>query len=215
MSNPLRLLLLDDQTVLRESLCRALSQEPDIDVVGSCGTVAEAVSLVERETVDLAVIDYDLGFQRGTDFLSQSRAGGFAGKAMILAAWLGKADMTDLLRYGVNAVVLKERPLELVIRVIRSVRDGGHWIDERCAEVLLAAEAEGEDEGPTLPVFTDRERQVLRMVIAGLANKEIAGELHVSESAIKATIQRLFEKCSVRTRAQLVRVAIEQFSGSY
>jgi DNA-binding NarL/FixJ family response regulator len=86
--------------------------------------------------------------------------------------------------------------------------DGGTWIDQRHLASILAA---GIDPGaPRRATFTARERNVLRGVFEGLANKEIAAGLGVSESAVKATLQQLFDKTGVRTRSQLVRIALER-----
>ena len=100
----------------------------------------------------------------------------------------------------------------LVVEAKRRIVGGGDWLDPRYAQARTYAE------GPTRqlektesPTFSNRERSVLRGVLEGLANKEIAGELDVSEASVKAALQRLFQKTGVRTRGQLVRAALEQF----
>ena len=176
-------------------------------VAANCSTVADAIAALDTTAFDLVVLDYDLGFQRGTDFLDRVRADGFTGKVLVLAAWLEHRDIRELLSHGISGIVLKERPLDLVVHVIRTVCQGGQWMDERCMEVLVATNEMAVSDS----VLSKREREVLRRIVAGRANKEIGAELNSSESSIKAAVQRLFDKCGVRSRSQLVRVAIERF----
>lgn len=204
----LKLMILDDHAVVRDCLARALAGEHDISVVASCGTISDALAALKDNVVDTVLLDFDLGFQRGTDFIGQARSIGFGGHIVVLTAWLEKSDAAVLLASGVQAILLKDQPLEIVIHTIRSLRDG-------------APPAEGprwdfpeESEAPldNAPGFSEREQKVLSMIVAGLANKEFAGHIAMSETAVKATLQRLFAKVGVRTRGQLVRVAIERYS---
>jgi two-component system nitrate/nitrite response regulator NarL len=111
-----------------------------------------------------------------------------------------------LLRQGVSGIFLKEGPLGQLIQSIHVVAAGGTWVDRSLATV------EGpEIPGPASPVFSERQRKVLRFVLEGLSNKEIAWRLQISESYVKAILQSLFHKTGVRTRGQLVRVAFEQY----
>jgi two-component system nitrate/nitrite response regulator NarL len=111
-----------------------------------------------------------------------------------------------LLRQGVSGIFLKNRPLSALSASIQEVAGGGVSIDG--AFTPLAGEADGQ---PTAPPFNDRQRRVLRFVLEGLSNKEIAWRLQISESYVKAILQGLFHKTGVRTRGQLVRVAFEQY----
>jgi DNA-binding NarL/FixJ family response regulator len=125
---------------------------------------------------------------------------------MVLTAWVEVANLAVLLACGVQAVVLKDRPLDAVIAVIRNIGSGEVYVDPACRQVVSATAASGETE----TALSHREQTVLSMIVAGLANKQIAGQLALSETAVKATVQRLFAKAGVRTRGQLVRVAIER-----
>src|SRR5262249_31367167 len=98
----------------------------------------------------------------------------------------------------------------LLTKSIRTVMDGEAWLDQRYLAALLRMRAPGEEDG-SRERFTERERAVLRSVLEGQANKEIAGRLQVSESAVKATLQQLFNTPGVRNRSQLVRVALEKY----
>jgi DNA-binding NarL/FixJ family response regulator len=107
----------------------------------------------------------------------------------------------------VAGIFFKHAPLAELTESIRVVMSGGTWLDP-----ALTAIKDSEPVGDaTAPVFNDRQRKVLRFVLEGLSNKEIAWRLQISESYVKAILQSLFQKTGVRTRGQLVRVAFEQY----
>jgi two-component system nitrate/nitrite response regulator NarL len=94
----------------------------------------------------------------------------------------------------------------MLLRAIRAVAEGRTWYDQRQLQIIMQLSQKRE----TLP-FTDRERDILRGVVDGLSNKEIAERLRVPETTVKAGVQRLFEKAGTRTRGSLVRIAIEKY----
>src|SRR5581483_11502234 len=94
----IRLLLLDDHVLFRESLSRLLASEPDFVMVGHCGTTAEALDLIQRERVDIVLLDYDLGADHGEQFLARARETGFAGKILMVTAGMNAAESSAALR---------------------------------------------------------------------------------------------------------------------
>ena len=111
------------------------------------------------------------------------------------------------MRQGVAGIFLKHGPVAELTESIRAVAAGGTWIDQGLG--LTREEVEAGETSP--PAFNDRQRKVLRFVLEGLSNKEIAWRLQISESYVKAILQSLFHKTGVRTRGQLVRIAFEQY----
>jgi len=207
-TRPIRLLILDDHALFRESLARLLAAEPDFEVTGQCGSVDEALEVVVAGAVDLVLLDLDLGAGRGSDFIARSREAGYSGRILVVTAGLTEAEAGHLLSRGASGIFFKEDSAALLAKGIRTVAEGEAWIDQRYLATILASQrAEG---GTRKGAFTRRERDVLRGVFEGLANKEIAARLDVSESSVKAALQQLFEKTGVRTRSQLVRIALEQ-----
>jgi DNA-binding NarL/FixJ family response regulator len=201
-------LLVDDHALFRESLSRLLAAESDVRITDQCSTVEEASRLLARHQYDLILLDYELGDRRGSEVVHAAKERKFKGKILIVTVGLTKSELRQMLNHGVSGVFLKNNPPEMLIDAIAAVLRGESWIDPRYApEAVQPAAA-----SPFRKVrFTERDRYVLRGVFEGLANKEIAERLHVSESAIKASLQQLFSKTGVRTRGQLVRVALEQF----
>ena len=206
-----RLLLLDDHALFRDSLSRLLESEPDFEVVARCGTVSEAMETLAAGPVDVVLLDFDLGDDHGNSFLNNARKAGFAGKVLIVTAGMSESDASLALQRGASGIFLKHDSPITLAQAIRLVGSGGTWLDSKLVQ-SLASKAGRRDDPGSRKSLTARERQVLEGIFEGLTNKEIAGRIGVSESAIKATLQQLFEKLNVRTRSQLVRVALE---GSY
>jgi two-component system nitrate/nitrite response regulator NarL len=200
-----RLLLIDDHALFRESVARALAMDPQL-AIEHCASIASALPLLSQSAFDLVLLDYDLGGERASQFLPAARQSGFEGRVLVVTAWVSGTEARRLLQQGVAGVFLKHGPLEELVASIRTVLAGGNWIDRS----LGGEESPGNGES-SAPLFTDRQRKVLRFVLEGLSNKEIAWRLQISESYVKAILQGLFQKTGVRTRGQLVRVAFEQY----
>jgi two-component system nitrate/nitrite response regulator NarL len=202
----IRILLVDDHALFRESVSRVLAAEPDIRIV-HCASIREALQLLAQQSYDLVLLDHDLGSERASQFLPAARQTGFDGKVLVVTAWVSDTEGRRLMRQGVSGIFLKEGPLGLLIESIRTVAAGGTWLDRSFAPL----EGQQAEEPPATAVFNERQRKVLRFVLEGLSNKEIAWQLQISESYVKSILQSLFHKTGVRTRGQLVRVAFEQY----
>lgn len=203
-----RALLVDDHASFAEGVARALSAEADLEV-SSCATIASALEALERRPIDVVLLDQDLGAERASQFLPAARQRAFAGRVLIVTAWVSDVEAKRLLRQGVAGIFLKECPLGILAEAIRLIHTGGVWLDPRFRH-LPATDRIGEQAGRG-PRFNERQRKVLRFVLEGLSNKVIAARLQISESYVKALIQSLFNKTGVRTRGQLVRVVLEHY----
>lgn len=205
---PVRLLLVDDHILFREGLARLLASEPDFEVVGNCGTSAEALKLVRSTPVDVILLDFDLGEDHATQFISSVRREGYIGKILMVTAGMGATESSIALKLGASGIFLKNDSPGLLAKTIRVVASGEVWVDRRVIH-LMADEVQHGERHSVSKTLTERQQQVLRAIFEGLTNKEIAAKLGVSESAVKATLQQLFQKTRVRTRSQLVRIALE------
>ena len=154
------------------------------------------------------LLDHDLGAERASQFLPAARQVGFEGRVLVVTAWVSDTEARRLLRQGVNGIFLKQGPLS----ELRG-RDPHGGRRRHLARPLVRGHRRRSGGAPqaAAPVFNDRQRKVLRFVLEGLSNKEIAWRLQISESYVKAILQSLFQKTGVRTRGQLVRVAVEQY----
>jgi two-component system, NarL family, nitrate/nitrite response regulator NarL len=207
----IRVLIIDDHTLFRESVARLFHAEHDFEV-RHCGSVREGLAIASDWLPEVVLLDYDLGGETGASFLVKMHDTGFAGKVLLLTAGVTELEAADLIRRGISGIVLKHSSPADLAESIREALAGKVWFDQGYLKrVLEKAATPGVGLSPSNTTFTERERQVLSFVFEGLANKEIAVRLRVSESSVKATLQQLFEKTGVRTRSQLVRVALEQY----
>jgi two-component system, NarL family, nitrate/nitrite response regulator NarL len=207
----IRLLIVDDHALFRESIARLLQAEPGFEVVADCASGAEALRIVATGTaIDVVLLDLDLGQEKGQDFLDLFRETGFGGKVLLVTAGVSDSELPALIRKGISGVFLKHGSPAALIRGIRETAEGKTLYDQGMLQRALE-QAELGRAASSRPKLTDRERQVLLFVFEGWANKQIADKLSISESAVKASLQQLFAKMGVRTRSQLVRVALEQY----
>jgi DNA-binding NarL/FixJ family response regulator len=209
----IRLLLLDDHVLFRESLSRLLESEPDFAMSGHCGTGAEALELLQRSAVDVILLDFDLGEDHGSQFISTARRAGYKGKILMVTAGMSAMESSYALQMGASGIFLKHNSPGNLAKAIRMVAGGEMWVDQRVIRAMADGVRYGEEQSMR-QFLTEREQEVLRGIFEGLSNKEIAAQIGVSESAVKATLQQLFQKTRVRTRSQLVRIALESSLGT-
>ena len=205
---PLRLFLLDDHALFREGLARLLDGQPGLLVTGKADSIATALPLLETAAADVVLLDVDLGADRAIDFVRRARERNFDGRILVVTAGISDTEAIHLVQAGVAGILHKHNPPDVLCDVIRRVANGEVHLEARYLRPLFSTLDEGSDARPRL---TPRERSLMQLLLRGLANKEIGSELNLSESAVKAALRVLFEKVGVRTRSQLVRVAIEQY----
>jgi two-component system, NarL family, nitrate/nitrite response regulator NarL len=206
----IRLLVIDDHELFREGISRLLQAESELEVVAHCGTSADAIRVIgSSKKIDVILLDWDLGHEKGADFLDQLRTTDFEGKVLLVTAGVSECDVPGLIRKGIAGIFLKHGSPAALIQGIRAAVEGRALFDQDVLRRALQQTADSDDK--TRTKFSPRERQVLSFVFEGLGNKQIADRLRVSETSVKATLQQLFAKTGVRTRSQLVRVALEQY----
>lgn len=206
MTSAIRIYLLDDHMLFREGLRRLLDSDERFLITGHSGDSELALAELQKTEVDVLVLDYDLGKENALALLEPLRAMNFPGKVLIVTAGLPDKDALALIKAGISGIFHKQESPEELQRAIVEVAQGRVLIDQQYLQAVVAAAQPQESIR-----FTERERITLRYLLQGLANKQIAGDLNISESAVKATLQQLFSKTGVRTRSQLVLLAIEKY----
>ena len=187
-----------------------LEAEPEFCVVASCSLASEALALPELPTIDVVLLDYDLGEEQGSSFLENARGRGFAGRVLMVTAGMNDQGTLRAIENGASGVFLKHSPPAQLVEAIHMVSRGEMWLDPKAVRSLVAGATGKSDEQRAQQPLSARELAVLKGVFEGLTNKEIAGQLLISESSVKAALQQLFDKTGVRTRSQLVRIALER-----
>lgn len=208
----IRLLLLGDHGLFRASLARFLGSVPCFEVMGECGSSAEALKALEDSGIGLVLLDFDLGAERGNEFISAAREAGYRGSFLIVAGTADPKSVAIALKHGAAGIFLKSEAPERLVRAIQSIASGEVWIDPGVVQMLAERLTDPYlkfDEGTAANVSDDRERNVLLGILSGLTNKRIGENLGLSESSVKNVVQRLFGKAGVKTRGQLVRAALE------
>ena len=208
----IRILLLDDHALFREGLSRLVDSEADLEMTGHCATVDKAIDILRLKPIDLVLLDYDLGKENGFQFMARAREMGFEGRYLIVTAGMSDAQSVEAVRLGVGGIFTKHSSPVSLAQAIRKVMAGETWLDQTSVRALVEAAKSQEATDARRP-FTERENQVLQGVFEGFSNKEIGARLDISESSVKAALQQLFHKTGVRTRSQLVRIALEEGFG--
>ena len=200
---------MDDHTLFREGLSRLLEAESGLELVGSASSIEEALEALEETQVDVVLLDFDLGEKSGLQFFRIFQERKLQGRVLMVTAGMSDADTLRALKEGVAGIFLKMNPPADLITAIYRVARGETWMDAGSLNALMGSNAAAVD-APSLPSLNPREQAVLKDVFEGLTNKEIAAHLEISESYVKAVLQQLFAKTGVRSRSQLVRVALER-----
>lgn len=203
----IRLFLLAEQALFRASLARLLALEPDFDVAGDGATSPDILESLTSLRVDILLLEFDPVSGRTRESLPVATRCGFRGKFCVITASDDPRDWALMLKLGVSGIFLKSDSFDRLKRAIRTIAGGEMWIDQRVIRVLADRFSAGTEQIDT-DGLTEREQNVLIGIVSGLSNRKIGESLRLSESSVKAVVQQLFEKTGVRTRSQLVRIAV-------
>ncbi len=205
---PLHLILVEDHEMVREGIARTLDKEPDLKVVGQCASSAEALLLLQGP-VDMVLLDVDLGEERALAFVDAARKQNFEGRILVVTAGISGTEAVRLLQAGVSGIVHKRHSGKALCEAIRKVAAGETYLEEKYLPSLVRSVDRSRPS--VIPRLTERDRALLRHVLAGLTNREIGTQLQISEGAVKASLRLLFDKVNVKSRTQLVKIALEQY----
>lgn len=211
----IRILMVDDHSLFRESLCRLLEADPEFRVVGQCATVSDALAFSAQLEADVILLDYDLGEETGSSLITELRDRQSETKVLMVTAGLSDDVTLQVMEAGAAGVFLKHGSSEQLVAAIRQIAKGEIWLDSLAMQHLLTGRRNRSELMERTRSLTSRQGEVLRGILDGLANKEIAWKMKTSESSVKAVIQELFHKAGVRTRSQLVRIAIEKHTSDW
>ena len=205
---PARVLLVDDHAIVRRGLRSILELESDISVVAEAGGRSDALAAIDRAEPDIVLLDLKLSSDHdaeGLELCSEILARRPESNVVILSTFLNEDLLNQALRRGAKAYVLKEVDVVELVRIIRAVSRGGTAFDGRSAALVRALVA-GEHASAE-PAFTDREREVTRLLARGLTNREIGRRIFVSESTAKFHVRNVMQKLGVHSRAEVAYAA--------
>jgi DNA-binding NarL/FixJ family response regulator len=212
----IRVLLVDDQELIRTGLRGILRVPFGFDVVGECADGGEVIAAVEAVTPDVVLMDVRMPFVDGVQATLQLKRRESSPPVLALTTFDDDQALAGMLRAGASGFVLKGVPAEDLQRAVRTVAEGGAWLDPAVTARVLTiyrtaapptAAATGRDKD--LDTLTSRELEVLALIGRGKTNGEIAAELFVSEGTVKTHINHLFTKLRLRDRAAAVVFAFD------
>ena len=210
-----KVLVVDDQALLRTAFSSLIDAEDDLEVVGAAADGREAVQLAARLRPDVVVMDVRMPVMDGIEATRQITAGQDADvrRVLILTTFDLDEYVFEALRAGASGFALKSRPLEELLTAIRTVAAGEALLAPSVTRRLIAHFAHRAPAPPKaaagLAELTEREREVLALVARGLSNAELAGTLRVSLPTAKTHVSRILTKLGARDRTQLVILAYE------
>ncbi|HEY0814457.1 MAG TPA: response regulator transcription factor [Pseudonocardia sp.] len=213
MPDPIRVLVADDQQLLRAGFRVILESEPDIEVVGEAADGIEAVDLVARTRPDVVLMDIRMPRLDGLSATERLMTLPEPPRVVVLTTFDQNEYVVRALRAGAYGFLLKDAPASRLIAAIRAAASGEALIEpsitRRLIEQFAAPEAEPVGVPAAMRGLTDRELQVLRLMARGLSNAEIAGEMVIAETTVKTHVARVLTKLGVRDRVQAVVLAYE------
>ena len=201
------LLLVDDHPMMRRGMRQLLELEDDLVVIGEANNGLEACELVQRLSPDLVVLDNNMPQLNGVETLKRLREQGFAGKILLFTVSDAEHDVRDAMRFGADGYLLKDMEPEHLIARLREVLRGTLVISPSLTTVL--AQALRAPQSASSLDLTDRERQVLKMIAAGLSNKMIGNKLGITEGTVKVHVKNLLHKLGLRSRVEAAVWALE------
>lgn len=210
MSDVIRLVIVDDHTIVRQGLRSILELERGIEVVGEAGDRATALQVIEAHQPDIVLLDLSLGRQ-GTDGgldLCQAITTGFPQTSVIvLTTFLEERLVMQAIQSGAKGYVLKDVDAVDLVKSVRAVSRGESALDTRTATLVMKRLViRGEDRSPTLD-FSERELEVTRLLAQGYSNKAIGERIAISESTVKFHLRNVMRKLNVNHRTEVVYAA--------
>ena len=202
---PVRILVVDDHTIVRQGLRSILDLEPDFTVVGEAADAEQAVAETARLSPDVVLLDLMLSDRapaEGLDVCSELRGRHPGVSVVVLTTFLDERLLLGALRRGASGYALKDVDTVELARIIRSVHSGQSAFDPRSAKLVVRSLTQQPD--PPSRLLTDRELEVVRLVARGATNLRVARELYVSESTVKYHLRIAMRKLGASDRTELV-----------
>ncbi len=209
----IRVVLVDDQSMIRTGLRMVLAAEPDIEVVGEAADGAAGVRVVTELEPDVVLLDVRMPGVDGLEAARRILAAGLPTRVVVLTTFDEDEYVTAALRAGVSGFLLKVAPPEDLVAAVRTVASGQGLLDPavtlRVIRSFAAAPSPDPARAGALSQLTERETDVLALVAAGLSNAEIAARLYLGEATVKTHVSRVLLKLGLRDRVQAVAFAYE------
>jgi DNA-binding NarL/FixJ family response regulator len=207
----MKVIICDDQAIVRDGLEMLLKLERDIEVVGVADDGATAVELVEKKKPDLVLMDLKMPVMNGVEAIRQIKAKHPDVKVLVLTTYDDDEWVFDAIQAGASGYLLKDTPRDEVVKAVRGTVTGKVYVDPSVAGKVLRQASSRQTQPATLITskLTDREIEVLRLIARGLSNTDIADRLFLSEGTVRNHVSSILAKLGVADRTQAAVIAIQ------
>ncbi|MCC5632901.1 response regulator [Nostoc sphaeroides] len=201
-SATIRVLLVDDHAIVRQGLAAMIENEPDMTVVGQAGNGQEAIACYRQLQPDITLMDLRMPHMSGVDATIAICAEFTNARIIVLTTYDGDEDIYRALRAGAKGYLLKDAEPEALLNAIHIVHSGQQYIPSEVAAKLV--------QRMNNPELSDREREVIHLMVDGLSNHDIGVALNITESTVKFHVNRILSKLGVSDRTQAVVTALKR-----
>ncbi len=207
----MKVIICDDQAIVRDGLEMLLKLEPDIEVVGTAEDGAAAVEMVAQKTPDLVLMDLKMPIMNGVEATRQIRTKYPEVKVLVLTTFDNDEWVLDAIQAGASGYLLKDTPRDELIKAIRGTVTGRTYVDPSVAGKVLQQVSSHQTQPATLVTskLTEREIDILRLIANGLSNADISERLFLSEGTVRNHVSAILAKLGVSDRTQAAVIAIQ------
>jgi DNA-binding NarL/FixJ family response regulator len=210
----IRVLICDDQTVVREGLAAILGTDPDIRVTGLASNGREALDLIQDTVPDVVLMDLKMPVMNGVQATQHLRRLYPQLRVLVLTTYADDQWVLDAVRAGASGYLLKDTRRDALLDAVKGTAQGRTYLDPAIAGTLTQQVASGpaplQPQQPQLEPFTEREQEVLTLLAQGHSNPEIAGRLHLARGTVRNYVSAILQKLGVPDRTQAAVVALQR-----
>lgn len=213
---PVRILVVDDHSIVRHGLAALLQREPDLRVCAEAADYDEAMAALKAQQPDFMIVDITLKDRSGLDFIRDARAQGCTAPALVLSMHDEATHAEKALRAGAQGYVMKENADEQIVGAIRAIRAGNLHVSEAIADRMLRqylGEDEAAGEATGVESLTEREREIFGCMGRGMTTKDIADRLHLSARTVEVHRAHIKKKLGCQSAGQVLREAVRWVEG--
>jgi len=206
----IRIVLADDHRIILEGLEQLFSREKDFDVIATATNGEEALEIVRNKKPDILVLDINMPKGNGLWVLKNVHAEKLKTRVVLLTATLDDDEVLEAMQSGVSGLVLKEAAAVNLVDTVKRVQRGERALEPVLVSRALERLSQREEAKKIVEVLSRRETEIVKMVAAGLRNKEIAHKLSIGEGTVKTHLHTIYEKLGVHGRVELTMYALER-----
>ncbi len=209
MNNKLKILLVDDENLLLESLEIILTISKDAEIIGKANDGFEALDILSESNCDLALVDLNMTGMGGIQLIEQIKGKYKSIKILVLTTFYDDKNITKAIANGADGYLLKDSGKDAILGAIDRIMSGQNVIDAKVMQRLaVLMGSDKQNEITILSELTNRENEICTLLVKGLTNKQIAESLYISEGTVKNYISSIYDKTGIHDRAKLI-VAIK------